>query len=432
MYRWFLAIRFLWRRPIMWISVVGVMLGVSAIVVVDSIFHGVIVETLRVVRGTISDLNLEPPRGVSIRELKREAAQSEGVAAVACRVLQPCLIPTEKELPATLGLGQTTRGPVLLLHGIVPEDEAAVSGFAAFLASAPPDLRVRDLSAPFGPVGADAPLPMILGRRWMEALGLRPGDLLEVLTLPDAVDLEQSLILPAAHFRVVGAFESKDVATDRTTAYVPLEALRRFAAIQDEAHEMAIRLQPGVDLETARRALERRLRHLGVHSSQVQTWRSARALWITAVENQRHILDVILFFIVFVAGFNLLVTLNMTLTRKLPDIGILSAMGGSSLGVAGIFVSCGICVCVLGAALGLCLGTGLAFHIDAVHEVFSRLTGARLWREDVYGFARIPTALDLRRIGSYLVATFASTLLFASIASLRAARLDPVRALRRQ
>jgi lipoprotein-releasing system permease protein len=151
-----------------------------------------------------------------------------------------------------------------------------------------------------------------------------------------------------------------------------------------------------------------------------------------AIANQRQVLDLILFFVVIVAGFNLLVSLNLIVTEKLRDVGTLASLGASSLGIASVFTALGFLVTLVGAALGLVGGAFFAHHVNRLHEWFAQATGHRLWEPTTYLFDTIPTVVAPGVIGLGIAATFAITLLFAFFASLRAARLDPVVALRHE
>jgi lipoprotein-releasing system permease protein len=197
-----------------------------------------------------------------------------------------------------------------------------------------------------------------------------------------------------------------------------------------------VRAAPGVDLAALREALLVRLAPFGLdrmfRKPFVLTWNELEGNTVAAIENQRQVLDIVLFFIVLVAGFNLLVSLHLLVTEKIHDVGALASMGASAFGIASIFTALGLLVTVVGTGLGLAGGFLLAQNINAVHETIAGWLGRRLWDADVYLFARIPVDFEPRVIGIAVLATFAVTLLFAFLASLRVARLDPVEALRKE
>jgi ABC-type lipoprotein release transport system permease subunit len=197
MYRWVIAWRWLRSLPILWVSVVGVLLGVASILVVDSIFNGVLRELKRVWRGSSSDLVVfaqAPPRdGESAppptEELLRAIRGVEAVAGAAPRLRRPCILPREMKLPQVVAIGAISRQSLLDLVGIDPAAEASVSDFHRFLARAPSERRAPDPSRPFETGDLPAPpepaIPILLGERCAQALKLGRGSSFELLTLGD-------------------------------------------------------------------------------------------------------------------------------------------------------------------------------------------------------------------------------------------------------
>ncbi len=454
MYRWVIAWRWLKSLPILWVSVVGVLLGVASILVVDSIFNGVLRELKRVYRGSSSDLvvltQLLPragePDAVPTDAILRAILGVDGVAGAAPRLRRPCILPKELKLPEVVAIGAISRQSLLELFGIVPEDEASVSDFRRFLEQAPPPLRVPDVARPFDVSGLPAgggtaypiPIPILLGDRCAQALNLARGSTFELLTLGD-VDAdsasERGVHPRSARFVVAGAFRTESFIEDLQRAYVPRADLQRFAATASASTEIAVKARPDADLRALRASIEERLEPFGMHrlfERPVLLWDELARNTLLAIDNQRHVLDFVLFFIVLVAGFNLLVSLHLLVTEKIRDAGTLASMGGSALGIASIFTALGTLVTALGTGLGLCGGLLLARNINELHDLFARWLGRRLWDADVYLFERIPVDFEPKVIGLAILATFAVTLLFAFLASLRAARLDPVEALRHE
>jgi lipoprotein-releasing system permease protein len=441
MYRFVIAFRYLCSRPIIWISVVGVLLGICSIVVVDSILNGFLAEQRRIIRGSKSDLVLRVPRMLTpdgrliapYRELRQQLLANPGVAAAARRLVRPCLFPTDKKMPVVLSLGELSRGPVLQVQGILPAEEKTVSGLIDFLAAAPAERRVTSLEQPFAYEGLpEGVAPIIVGDKMAEVLELQRGDPLELLTFPDQFEFGDGIDPVAETFVLVGTFRTGSYQIDLTSAYLRLEDLQEFAKVPTAAHEIAIRKHAQVDGTALRDQLRLSLAGLGVLPHDVKTWADTEQILLGAVENQRNILNVILFAIIFVAGFNLLVTLNLMIADRLHDIGTLAALGASAPGIASIFTSLGLLVSSLGAGLGLLSGMLLATNITAVHDAIAALIDRPIFTENVYGFREIPSEVDFVRVGAYVLAALISTVIFTVPASLRAGRLNPIEALRRE
>ena len=450
MYRWVIAWRWLKNLPILWVSVVGVLLGVASILVVDSIFNGVLRELKRVYRGSSSDIVVFtqlPPRGGQVNPAPTEALLAairgvEGVEGAAPRLRRPCILPKEMKLPEVIAIGAISRQSLLEVCGIVPKDEATVGDFRRYLERAPPARRVDDFDDPFSardlPQGTSGAVPILIGDRCAQALKLERGSTFELLTLGDVdpQNAREAGVHPRSQrFVVAGTFVTESFIEDLQRAYVELDELRTFAATASTSTEIAVKARPDADLEALREALLLRLGPYQLNSlldQPVRLWKEIESRTLAAIDNQRRVLDFVLFFIVLVAGFNLLVSLHLLVTEKLRDIGTLASMGGGAFGIASIFTTLGLLVTGVGATLGLASGFLLAHNINPVHDTLAGWLGRRLWESDVYIFERIPVAFEPAVIGIALVGTFGVTLLFAFLASLRAARLDPVVALRHE
>jgi lipoprotein-releasing system permease protein len=455
MYRWVIAWRWLKRLPILWVSVVGVLLGVASILVVDSIFNGVLRELKRIYRGSSSDivvLTPVPTRGgrpdpLPTQEMVKSLLGVPGVAAASPRLRRPCILPKEMRLPEVVAIGAISRQSLIELVGIVPQQEYTVSELLRFLQQAPADKRVHDFAHPFdvsdlpdgGVRAGEGPMiPILLGERCAEALHLSRGSAFELLTLGD-IDPQEAHdrgVHPCSGwFVVAGTFATHSFLEDLQRAYVPVDRLQSFAKTASDATEIAVKASPDADLMALRMSVEHRLAPFDIKrmlERPVLLWEDLEKKTLLAIDNQREVLDFVLFFIVLVAGFNLLVSLHLLVSEKIKDVGTLASMGGSAFGIASVFTALGTLVTVLGAGLGLASGFLLAQNINAAHDVLSRWLGKRLWDADVYLFDQIPVDFEPRIIGLALIATFAVTLLFAFLASLRAARLDPVEALRQE
>jgi len=439
MYRFLIAVRYLRSRPILWVSVLGVLLGIASIVVVDSILNGFLSEQRRIFQGARADLSVQlqryaTPDGLVTRseEVRERVLQTEGVASAAHRLVRWCLFPSDRKVPTLLSLGELSRGPVLQVLGIIPREEQSVSGVLEFLVDVPEERRVADPSAPFEVAAGRGQWPILLGDRLAEFLELRRGDEIELLTLPETAPTEDGIQPVAGRFVLAGTFRTGAYNIDLTTAYMRLPDLQQYARVASDAAELAVRVEPGEDRAEVRDRLRAALQDLNVRPSHVLTWEDTEEILLGAVENQRVLLNVILFSIIFVAGFNLLTTLNLTITDKIQDIGTLSSLGASSVGISSIFTGLGFLVSLLGSVLGLVLGVSLAMNINGVHDAITRVLGNPIFTEDVYGLREIPSQLDPVRIALCVVLSLLCTILFTSLASWRVARLDPVEALRRE
>ncbi|NOR65172.1 MAG: FtsX-like permease family protein, partial [Candidatus Scalindua sp.] len=145
---------------------------------------------------------------------------------------------------------------------------------------------------------------------------------------------------------------------------------------------------------------------------------------------EKRVMAFILFFIIIVAGFNILAILTMIVFEKSKDIGILKALGATTKGIMFIFLMNGFFIGLLGSAIGA--GVGLAFinRINWIEKTVYNYSGWRPFPPEVYYFNEIPTVVDVKSIITIISFSIACGILFSIYPALKAARLDPIETLR--
>jgi lipoprotein-releasing system permease protein len=162
----------------------------------------------------------------------------------------------------------------------------------------------------------------------------------------------------------------------------------------------------------------------------VRTWEKVQGPLLAAVAIEQSILNMLLFFIIAVAGFGILAIFSMIVVEKTRDIGILKALGASTSGVRGIFLGYGLLLGMVGSGVGMAGGLLFVAYINEIEKVLSKVLGHKVFDDSIYYFNEIPTL-----VSPWTVAWIVGGALFiAAAASVwpaqRAARLHPVRALR--
>ncbi len=442
MYRLFLAARYLWSRPISWVSVVGIWLSVTALICTVGIMTGFLGELRRVIRGTTSDLILTPiPRSYDgqsrvvppYRVIENAVSGMAGVAAVSPHLWRAALLAE----PSNEGEDRVRvhEGRFVQIVGVDPTDEFGVTDFARFVEEASERLRVADVGAPFSRGASTGGRPIaLIGEELATEAGLAKGDTITLLTVAgDASDLpgqsEQAIPVFSETFEVGGTVRTGEFDNDRRTVFLDLDTAQSFLRTPGGASEICVRVEEGVELDALADQVRRRLRSLSL-LVQVETWRDRHAARLIGIENQRSILACLLFFFVLVACFNVFATLTILVSDKVRDIGILNAIGTTTAGIAGLFVTCAILMTLVGGLLGCVSGVLAARNINLLNDGIETLTGVRIFRPDIYLFERIPVDVEPWFVaivfGSTLVLAVASALLPA----VRAARKSPVDALR--
>lgn len=448
MYRYFLALRYLWSRPISWVSMVGIWLSVTALIATIGIMSGFLRETRSMIRGTTADLIITPlARHGFGRDAQppptmaavRSAIEGEpGAVATSPRLLRPALV-TVEGVDQELVLGDRRFGErnFVQVIGLDPALDAVATDFGHYVAhgdvgGARPDDPARPFALdrsykPLSRRNQDLPVALV-GWKLYDFFRLRKGAVLHLTTLPEKGRGADIRPLSAA-FVVGGAIRTGHEPTDVASVYIELEAARAFSQASSDVSEICVKAEAGFDLDKLKARLEQKLDAKGVEAT-VETWMDRHSAFLGAVENERVILGVLLFFFVLVACFNVFATLTIMVSEKVKDIGVLNSMGADASGIAGIFVRCALIMTVSAATVGCASGVLVGLNINRVDHLIEKLTGERIFKANIYQFDSIPVQIEPWFVVLVFVATVVFAFLVALLPALRAARMDPVQALR--
>jgi lipoprotein-releasing system permease protein len=256
-----------------------------------------------------------------------------------------------------------------------------------------------------------------------------PGDDVKV-TFPTAGTPPKAV---SDTFTIVDFYESKMSEYDSNFVFVPIAALQRMRGMIDpqsgltSVNSIQIKLKEGADLDQVRDRL-RQVFPADLYA--VATWRDKQGPLLSAVEMEMAVLNILLFLIVAVAGFGILAIFFMIVVEKTRDIGILKSLGAGSGGIAGIFLGYGLSLGLVGAGAGLALGLAIVRNINGIRAVVERATGEQVFDPSIYYFFKIPTIVHPFTV-LWIVAGAVAIAVGASVLpALRAARLQPVEALR--
>jgi lipoprotein-releasing system permease protein len=171
---------------------------------------------------------------------------------------------------------------------------------------------------------------------------------------------------------------------------------------------------------------------LGDTPVRVIDWTQNNNAFFAAVEVERNVMFLILTLIILVAAFNIVSSLIMMVKDKTRDIAVLRTIGASSGSVLRIFLMCGAFVGVAGTALGTVLGVVFCLNIERIRHVIESLSGTNLFNPEVYFLSRLPAVLQWSEVVQVVCMAIGLSLLATIYPSWRAARTDPVEALRNE
>jgi lipoprotein-releasing system permease protein len=385
------------------ISMLGIALGVAALIVVLSVMNGFQLELRTRILGVASHVQLMSSAG-ELSDWPALAEAARGHPRV--RAAAPYI-----SAQGMLSHDQVVRG--VQVRGIVPELEERVADFNQYMRGA--GLQVL-VAGEFG---------IVLGSELARSLRILPGDKVTLIA-------PQGLVTPAAivprlkQFRVVGTFDVGMFEYDSALALIHLADAQALYRMEERVSGVRLKLD---DLFVAP-AVSRELVRLIPPDIHPADWTRSHANFFRAVAIEKNMMFIILSLIVAVAAFNIVSTLIMAVTDKQPDIAILRTLGASPASVMTIFVIQGALIGVSGLILGVVGGLFLADNLDVVVPVIERLTGTTLWTKEVYFLSELPSEVQLADVFVITGLSFVLTLIATLYPSWRAARLNPADALR--
>ncbi len=255
---------------------------------------------------------------------------------------------------------------------------------------------------------------------------------------------------------VVDTSRTKVYQYDAQTVYVPFDKVQQDLDMDAKdgeparASEIDIRIKPAYDLNATREKIEQACNNAAfaggsgrdtlVRSNgayEVMTWEASNKVWLHAIENEKVLVLFLFGLISIVAVFLIFCIFYMIVVEKTRDIGIIKSVGATSTGVAGIFLGYGLVIGIVGSATGLLLAYLIVHNINAIHTWLGHehnWLGFKfamvIWDPQVYAFDTIPNRMDAMETSVIVAVAILSAVLGALIPAIRAARLNPVEALR--
>jgi lipoprotein-releasing system permease protein len=385
------------------VSILGIALGVAALIIVLSVMNGFQREVRDRMLNVIAHVELLDYAGQALPDWQATAAkakQNPGVIGAAPFVASQSLI----------ARGEDMRGAII--RGISPAEEATVTGLGA---------QLKD--------GAFAQLQpgawnIVLGTELARQLGVGVGDKITVVA-PGGQVTPAGVLPRLKSFNVVGTFTAGHYEYDSGLALVHVDdAALLFRTGGPTGVQLKLR-----DVHDARRVAAELQQVVGPDLL-VRDWTRSHAAWFDAVEIEKRLMSIILTLIVAVAAFNLVSTLVMTVTDKQSDIAILRTLGASPRSIMGIFMVQGAVSGVIGTLSGVLLGLLVAFNVDVIVPFIEHVLNVSFLPGSIYVITQMPSDPQRDDIMPIAVVSLVLSFLATLYPSWRASRVQPAEALR--
>ena len=385
------------------VSMLGIALGVAALIIVLSVMNGFQKEVRDRMLSVVSHIEIYAPYGAALPDLSRTLSEVR---------LNPQVIGAAPFIAAQalLARGEDMKGT--MVRGIDPALEPEVTDLVGTLKNT---ALTRLVPGEFG---------VVLGGELARSLGVIEGDKV-TLVAPSGQVTPAGVVPRLKQMTVVGTFDSGHYEYDSALVLMHVDDAARIFRLEGPSG-VRLKLQ---DLHQAR-AVAAELSKSLTGDLLIRDWTRQNRTWFAAVQLEKRMMFIILTLIVAVAAFNLVSTLVMTVTDKRADIAILRTLGASPQSIMGIFVVQGAMVGVIGTLAGLVLGLGVAFNIDVLVPALEQFLGATFLPKDVYLISSMPS--DPQQSDILPVAVISLVLAFVATLypSWRASRVNPAEALR--
>jgi lipoprotein-releasing system permease protein len=408
-FEWTVAARYLRARRqegfisiIAWFSLIGIMLGVATLIIVMAVMNGFRHELLSRILGLNGHVTVQGEWNAlsDFDRVARDVAKVPGVISAT-----PI---ADAQIMALAN--NVARGA--LLRGIRTDD-----------------LRRRSIVATHivtGSIDALGPEDVVVGDRLAFRLGLKAGDQITLIS-PQFAATPFGSVPRMRAYRIAATFNVGMYEYDQTYVFMPLRAAQIFLKLeQNQSTGVEVMLESPDKVAKARAAL----REAAGASTRLHDWQMANASFFNAVKVERNVMFLILTLIILVAAFNVVSSMIMLVKDKGRDIAILRTMGASRGSIMRIFFITGASVGVVGTAAGFALGLAFCANIETIRRWIEGLAGVDLFAAEIRFLSQIPTKVDSFEVALVVIMGLSLSLLATIYPSWRAARLDPVEALR--
>ncbi|PSJ64383.1 lipoprotein-releasing ABC transporter permease subunit [Kumtagia ephedrae] len=385
------------------ISFFGIMLGVATLIIVMAVMNGFRAELLTRILGINGHVILSPV-DLPLDDYEAIATRIDGVPGV--RYAIPMID------GQVLASGIAGPGSGALVRGMRGADLARITLVAN-------NIRQGSL------VGFDTGEGVAIGQRMADNLGLVLGDTITLVS-PEGDATPFGTTPRVKTYPVTAIFEVGMSEYDSSIIFMPLGEAQLYFNLERQAQTIEIFVDnpDGVD------ALKPQIEEAAGRPVYLSDWRQRNQTFFSALQVERNVMFMILTLIVLVAALNIISGLIMLVKDKGHDIAILRTMGATRGAILRIFLMTGAAIGVAGTVAGVVLGVVVCLNVEKIRQFFSWLSGTELFSPELYFLSQLPARMDLSETMTVVLMALVLSFIATIFPAWRAARLDPVEALR--
>jgi lipoprotein-releasing system permease protein len=385
------------------ISMLGIALGVAALIIVLSVMNGFQKEIRARILGVTPHLQVESDTG----------ALPDWQAIEKIVATHPKVVSAAPYINGQGMLSQSDNVQGIAVRGILPEEEDRLTQLSLKMKVG----KLDNLKA--GEFG------ILLGVDLARSLGTRVGENILLIT-PQGQITPAGTVPRLKQFHVVGIFEIGMSPYDNALALIHLNDAQKLYRMEEQVSGVSARLS---DLDLARQVAAELESNIPANTY-TSDWTRQNANYFSAVQIEKRMMFIILSLIVAVAAFNIVSTLVMAVTDKQADIAILRTMGASPLSIMKIFMVQGVIIGLTGMLIGVIGGVVIALNIGTIVPFIEHLLGMQFLSKDVYFISELPSDLQRADVTVVSIFSFVISILATLYPSWRAAQTQPAEALR--
>ncbi|MBB4007613.1 lipoprotein-releasing ABC transporter permease subunit [Allorhizobium taibaishanense] len=384
-------------------SFVGIMLGVATLIIVMAVMNGFRTELISRILGINGHMIIQPVDSpfTDYAELAKKFAEVPGVTMA---------LPLVEG--QTLASGKGGAGTGALVRGIRSDDLMKLKEVAG-------NIKSGDM------VGFTSGQGVLIGSRMANDLGLQAGDSITLVS-PEGDVTPMGVNPRVKSYKISGTFEIGMSEYDSSIIYMPLEEAQLYFNAEGLVQSIELFVSNPDDIDELRPKVEA----AAGRQVFISDWRQRNQTFFSALQVERNVMFMILTLIVIVAALNIISGLIMLVKDKSSDIAILKTMGASSSSILRIFFMTGAAIGIAGTFAGVALGVLVCLNIESIRGFFSWVSGTVLFDPQLYFLSKLPADMSLGETVSVIIMSLTLSFIATIFPAWRAARLDPVQALR--